>query len=338
MANEDKKDFNAMLHDSKDMPKLQIITDQKSIEKYGGNKMYFAPPIDYDKVMKSIPKGKVITVGAIRDYEAALFELKRVVFSDIDGTLLNSEHKITPLTEQAIKKLKSRKIPFVIISARSPSGIYPILDEYGFSCPIISYSGALILDENRNVLFHKGIKKSNVKKLIEFIESSQFDMSWCIYSLDEWIVKDKSDPRIIREENIVKAEAVQGDVNSITDDEINKILCICNPEKILEIEEKLKEAFPDYSIVKSSDILLEIMESGITKATAVQALCSIWDIPLSEAVAFGDNYNDIEMLEAVGGGILMGNAPAQLKERIKIQTNDNDHDGIYYGLLKMNLI
>ena len=51
MANEDKKDFNAMLHDSKDMPKFQIIIDQKSIEKYGGNKMYFAPPIDYDKVM-----------------------------------------------------------------------------------------------------------------------------------------------------------------------------------------------------------------------------------------------------------------------------------------------
>ena len=48
MANEDKKDFNAMLHDSKDMPKFQIIIDQKSIEKYGGNKMYFAPPIDYD--------------------------------------------------------------------------------------------------------------------------------------------------------------------------------------------------------------------------------------------------------------------------------------------------
>ena len=42
MANEDKKDFNAMLHDSKDMPKFQTITDEKSIEKYGGDKMYFA--------------------------------------------------------------------------------------------------------------------------------------------------------------------------------------------------------------------------------------------------------------------------------------------------------
>lgn len=70
MANEDKKDFNAMLHDSKDMPKIQTITDEKSIEKYGGNRMYFAPPIDYDKVMRRIPWGKVITVGEIREYFA----------------------------------------------------------------------------------------------------------------------------------------------------------------------------------------------------------------------------------------------------------------------------
>ena len=72
MANEDKKDFNAMLHDSKDMPKSQTITDTESIEKYGGSRMYFAPPIEYDRVMRKIPYGKVITVGEIRDYFAKM--------------------------------------------------------------------------------------------------------------------------------------------------------------------------------------------------------------------------------------------------------------------------
>lgn len=70
MANEDRKDFNAMLHDNKDMPKLQIITDQKVIEKYGGSRMYFAPPVDYDRVMRQVPYGKMITVGKIREYFA----------------------------------------------------------------------------------------------------------------------------------------------------------------------------------------------------------------------------------------------------------------------------
>lgn len=70
MANENKKDFNAMLNDCKDMPKIQVITDEKSIEKYGGDKMYFAPPIDYDRVMRLVPFGKLLTIGKIRDYFA----------------------------------------------------------------------------------------------------------------------------------------------------------------------------------------------------------------------------------------------------------------------------
>lgn len=59
-----------MLQNPKDMPKIQIITDEKSIQKYGGNKMYFAPPSDYDLIMKQIPVGKLITIGKIRDYFA----------------------------------------------------------------------------------------------------------------------------------------------------------------------------------------------------------------------------------------------------------------------------
>lgn len=70
MANEDKKDFNAMMHQDKGMPKMQIITDEAAIKRYGGTKMYFAPPLDFDAIMRQIPFGKVITNGAIRDYLA----------------------------------------------------------------------------------------------------------------------------------------------------------------------------------------------------------------------------------------------------------------------------
>ena len=70
MANEEKKDFNAMLRRDNGMPKIQIVTDQKTIEKYGGTRMYFAPPADYDRVMKAVPVGKLLTVGGIREYFA----------------------------------------------------------------------------------------------------------------------------------------------------------------------------------------------------------------------------------------------------------------------------
>lgn len=70
MANESKKDFNAMLNDNKDMPKFARITDIDSIKKYKGDNMYFAPPIFYDEVMRKIPFGKLTTVSDIRKYFA----------------------------------------------------------------------------------------------------------------------------------------------------------------------------------------------------------------------------------------------------------------------------
>lgn len=71
MANEDKKDFNAMLKRADGMPKIQVIDDERSIKKYGGSRMYFAPPAHYDLIMKQVPDGMVTTVGEIRKFFAA---------------------------------------------------------------------------------------------------------------------------------------------------------------------------------------------------------------------------------------------------------------------------
>ena len=70
MANEEQKDFNAMLRQNKDMPKIQILKDPASIQKYGGEKMYFAPPMAYDALMRQVPRGRLITVGAMREHLA----------------------------------------------------------------------------------------------------------------------------------------------------------------------------------------------------------------------------------------------------------------------------
>lgn len=66
-----KKDFNTMLKNNKDMPKVQIIADEKTIKKFGGNKMYFAPPLAYDELMKKIPYGQLITINEIRNFLAS---------------------------------------------------------------------------------------------------------------------------------------------------------------------------------------------------------------------------------------------------------------------------
>lgn len=70
MSNENKKDFNAMLNNSKDMPKIKIVSDEKTVSRYGGTKMFFAPPIYYDKLIKMVAPGKLLTIGQMRVYFA----------------------------------------------------------------------------------------------------------------------------------------------------------------------------------------------------------------------------------------------------------------------------
>ena len=176
----------------------------------------------------------------------------KIVFSDVDGTLLNSQQVVTPATRQAILGLGD--IPFVIVSARSPSGIYPILKKNGFNCPIIAYSGTLILDETRNIVFQKGMEIALASAIIETIESGNLPVTWCIYSGDTWIVKDKTNPDIVREENIVEARAQEGTIRSIPDGGlIHKILCICKPGTIDGVERIIRERYPQVNAVKSSD-------------------------------------------------------------------------------------
>ena len=263
----------------------------------------------------------------------------RIVFSDVDGTLLDSAHRLSPGTLYAIEALRERGIPFVIVSARSPSGIYPIQEEYGFRCPVISYSGGLLLDENRNVLHSDGFSAETARQVIRYIEERRFDCTWNLYYGDTWIVRDRRDPRVRREEEIVRARAAEGTPESLPDGtEVGKILCMCRPECLSDIERQLQAAFPALSVVRSSEILLEIMQKGVSKGNAVRTFCQMQHILPEEAVAFGDHYNDVAMLEAVGMPYLMGNAPQALKDRFPNVTDSNDDDGICHALTKLGLV
>ncbi|WP_041738551.1 Cof-type HAD-IIB family hydrolase [Coriobacterium glomerans] len=265
--------------------------------------------------------------------------METVIFADIDGTLLNSEHQITTLTRQAIDTVQNNGIPFVIVTARGITGTYPLLDQNGIRCPVITYSGGVILDEHRNVIYHDGLTRDRAADVVDFIESNNLDMVWCAFSFEDWISQDRSDPRILNEESIVMARSREGAIASVERDEVQKILCICNPAETNEIERRLGEHFSDLMIVKSSDILIEVMPMGTTKAAAIRRLCALWNLPIELSIAFGDSYNDVPMLEAAGKGYLMANAPVDLKCRLPLLTDrDNDHDGIYWTLKDLDLV
>ena len=286
----------------------------------------------------------------------------KAVFSDIDGTLLNSAHQVTPRTRDAILALDGKGIPFTLVSARSPAAIEPIRRKNGFSGPLICFSGALILDRDGNVLHSQGMDLAQAREIIEFAEENRFDMAWSLYSAADWLVRDRSDPKVAMEEAIVELQAQNLPLGQWPREQtFYKILCICNPAASPEIERRMKARFPRLSdkvrlaqghlygrleglgfdvrlreaaenltvdIVRSSEMMLEIMVGGVSKGFAVRRLCSHLGIDPREAIALGDNYNDLDMLNAVGRPVVMQNAPEDIRRRFDFITDDNDHDGV----------
>lgn len=260
------------------------------------------------------------------------------VFSDIDGTLLDPTSQVTPRTRRAVAEVQEAGVPFVIVTARGISGTYPLLEQQGIACTVVAYSGGVILDEARNVIHHHGLTRAQAQEVVDFVEAEGLDMTWSAYSFEDWVAPDKGDERLRAEERIVMAEAREGSVSSIERDEVQKILCLCSRGATAGVESRLRERFPELSVAISSETLVEVMPAGTTKAGAVRTLCGLWGIDPADAVAFGDNYNDVPMLEAVGRGYLMGNAPAELLGRMPLHAPDNAHDGVARTLEDLGLV
>ena len=253
----------------------------------------------------------------------------RIVFSDVDGTLLTSRHTVSPKTQQALLALT---VPFVIVSARSPAGIAHIMRDYGFCGPMIAYSGALILDAAGQALYQLGMPLAQAAQVVAYLDTLPEDAAWNVYAGDGWFVKDRRHPRVAAEERIVRAQARQGTVQSVAGPMVHKILCMCSPAQNAAVQAALRTRFPQLSIMQSAPDLIEIMAAGVSKANAVRRLCAALGVSPQQAIAFGDNYNDVDMLHAVGCGVVMGNAPADIRAQFAHVTADHDHDGIALAL------
>ena len=155
-----------------------------------------------------------------------------------------------------------------------------------------------------------------------------------------YLVKDEDNKAVKREENITNVKACQADFKELINKDIlpNKILCMTKANISSKIEAVLQEKFPQLNIVRSSDILIEIMNKDVSKANGIEVLLRHLNMIPAQAIAFGDNYNDLDMLELAGVGVAMNNAPDDVKKTASAVTDDNNHDGIYKFLQKIKLV
>jgi len=260
----------------------------------------------------------------------------KMICLDIDGTLLNSKHQITRPVKNSIQKAALEKnIQVILVSARMPKGILFLQKELGIKSPIISYSGALILDQNQNVLHQEILSLHDVQSIYEAAIKLQAHLS--IYKEDTWYI-EKNDDWAQQESDITGiCPEIQPFDRLFTQWKKqktgpNKLLCMTDPKTI----QTLKNSLAAKSITSycSKPTYLEIVPSCASKTNAIKHLANIGSISIKEIMTVGDNYNDIDMLESAGLGIAMGNAPDAVKVHATAITASNDKDGVAVAIEK----
>lgn len=263
----------------------------------------------------------------------------KMICLDIDGTLLNSQHRISETTKEVIQTVSSKmQIPVILVSARMPKGILFLLEELKVRSPIICYSGALIVDEKNEILSNINIPILELKHILKLIREMGIHIS--LYKDDEWYVEkiDKWAEQEGRITNMTPFIANFDDLACLWEKEKvgpNKILCMADCGKIKELKAKIKACnFNNLNVYLSKPTYLEIMPSSASKTSAIEVLCKKYNIQSSEIIAIGDNFNDINMIEFAGLGIAMGNAPDEVKQYADYITLSNDEDGVAKAIKK----
>lgn len=260
----------------------------------------------------------------------------KLVCSDIDGTLLNKDRELSPATIEQVQRISP--IPFVLISSRMPAGMRHLQKQFGNeSTPMVAYNGGLILD-NERVLHSCFINNDILETIIEKSEGTDIHLSlfygdeWYVPSMDYWAKREENNTKVTPE--IMANTDV---LNKWRSEEkgAHKIMAMGPDYEIEELYNTLEEVFPEeIHLYRSKDTYIEISHKSISKKTAIDTLLETCypELSMKDVVAFGDNYNDIEMLQAVGLGVAMGNAKDEVITIADSVTESNKHDGVAIAL------
>lgn len=256
----------------------------------------------------------------------------KLICSDIDGTLLNVDRELSKSTIEQVQRVSP--IPFILISSRMPAAMHHLQrDLKNESTPLIAYNGGLVIADNQ-IIHSTFIAPSMIQNVANQCNENSVHLS--LYFNDEWYVPSM-DFWAKREENNTKVspavKSTEEVINTWTQEKkgAHKIMCMGNENEIDVLYNYLeKNHSDDVHLYRSKPTYIEISHKAISKKTAIEMLLkhSFNTINMEEIIAFGDNFNDIEMLEAVGMGVAVANAQTQVLEIANMVTDTNKNDGV----------
>lgn len=263
----------------------------------------------------------------------------KIVFTDIDGTLLNKDRELSPLTLKVFRELQ-KQLPIVLISSRMPQAMQHLQEELHIAHqPLICYNGGLILVDGE-IISSTEIPWKTIEQLHQFNKELDCHLSlyhntdWFVPEADFWAEREASNTKVTPE--VKPTEEVLADWK-FSEKGAHKIMCMGEADKIDAVEKYLFRNFKnELHLYRSKETYLEIANKEVSKLTAIKLLLKHhFQYSLEESIAFGDNYNDFEMLKAAGLGIAVGNAKPEILEIAKEITHHGKEDGVAKSLQQL---
>lgn len=264
----------------------------------------------------------------------------KAICTDIDGTLLDKNRELSLRTRQTFAALPE-DFPVILASSRMPSAMTHLLKDLNReNNPMVCYNGGYVLPASmeKNVLSSVWIEPEVCEKIIERSANTSIHVS--LYSADDWYAP-KMDPWTEKEEKATKVKAsLRGNDQVIaawkkSQIGAHKVMCMGIASEIQELYQYLQRELPAaLHLYRSKDTYLEIAPKSISKATGLREIIARFGISMDEVMAFGDNYNDIDLLSSVGLGIAVGNARDEVKAVADEITAENKADGVARSIEK----
>ncbi len=257
----------------------------------------------------------------------------KLIVTDMDGTLLNEEHEISSFNKLALKKAADKGIEIAIATGRIYESAIKYARELGINTPMICCNGALIKEENGNIIYEEPINHKQCEEIISILEKHKIyyqcftDNTIFTPYINEWLKKYQMQEDL--NITIIESKDIK---NQIKGKNILKFLIIEENLDLLEELRKELKLIEDIELTKSFFNNIEIMKKGINKGSAVESLGKYLGIDKSEIITFGDNHNDLTMITYAGMGVAMGNAEDIVKKNSNYITCKNTEDGVAKAL------
>lgn len=256
----------------------------------------------------------------------------KLICSDIDGTLLDKNRELSEITIQEIQRISP--IPFVLISSRMPKAMRHLQSQIGnMGAPLIAYNGGLVLHNNQ-VLHSAFIDNAVLEAVMNLCLKTAIHLSlyykdeWYVPAMDFWANKEANNTKVLPLLKSNKAVLAQWKEEGKG---AHKIMCMGEETEIDALYKALENSFSEEIVLyRSKPTYIEISHRSVSKKTAIEALLKNCypTVSIKEIVAFGDNYNDIEMLIAVGLGVAVANAIEEVLQIANKITDTNKNDGV----------